>query len=142
MAESQDNSLEWFLQKAEEYISSASLNFENKRFFPAAEEIFKCFETLLECLLYFHGIKRIEFGAPAKKYSGRLALQFLVRDNLIHAGRVSQKTYNYYLEMASELHGGGYSVGKHFNSKTIQNYLEIAEDFLIEVKEKAKSGKP
>lgn len=141
MAESQDSSLEWFLQKAEEYLASAFANFDSKRFFPAAEEVFKCFETLLECLLFSYGVKKIEFSSPSKKYSGRLALQFLVRDNLVHQGRISQKIYNYYLEMASELHSGSYSVGKHFNSKTLKEYLEIAEDFLTDVKLKVKSKK-
>ncbi|MDE2589147.1 MAG: hypothetical protein KGL95_05735, partial [Patescibacteria group bacterium] len=61
MVKSREDLVRWSLKKAEEYLQSAQNNFQNKRFFPTAEEIFRAVETGLEGLLYHHGIKKIEY---------------------------------------------------------------------------------
>lgn len=139
MEKSQDDLVNWFEQKAEEYMLSAELNLKEGRLFPAAEELFKSVETSLEALLYLSGIKKIEKDGNRGKFTGRLALQFLIRDNLLARGKINQKTYNAYLEMASDLHSGGYEKGKYFDEKIIKKYFQFAEDLLLELKSKIHS---
>jgi len=47
MAKSREDLVRWRLQKAEEYLLSASENLKAGRLFPAAEEIFRTVETSL-----------------------------------------------------------------------------------------------
>jgi HEPN domain-containing protein len=82
MARSREDLVRWSLKKAEEYMESASVNLRNDRLYPAAEEIFRVIETSLEAMLYHYGIRKIEYPGR-KKFTGRLALQFLIRDTLI-----------------------------------------------------------
>jgi len=83
MAKSREDLVRWSLQKAEEYLQSANENLKAGRLFPAAEEIFRSVETSLEAMLYHFGTKKIEYLGRRKKFTGRLALQFLIRDNLV-----------------------------------------------------------
>ena len=126
--------VKWSLKKAEEYLESAKDNIEKNRLYPAAEEIFKCVETLLETLLYHYGIKKIEYPGKTKKFTGRLALQFLIRDILIKSGKIEKETYEKYLALATELHYAGYRKGKYFNKKELEKYLNFAKELLIKVK--------
>lgn len=84
-------------------------------------------------MLYHHGIKKIEYpGSP--KFTGRLALQFLIRDNLLQRGRIDKKTHEKYLDMASELHQAGYVQGMEFKQVDLKKNLQFAEDLLAKVK--------
>lgn len=134
MAQSREELVKWSLQKAEEYFSSANSNFEAGRFFPAAEETFRAIETALEALLYYYGIRKIEYPGKEKKFTGRLALQFLIRDNLVNANKLNRGIYNKYLEVASDLHQAGYIQGKTFSKNEVKEYLKVAEDVLTLVK--------
>jgi len=98
----------WALGKAEEYLQSAHDNLKAGRLFPVAEEIFRALETALEALLYHYGTRTIEYPGAGKKFTGRLALQFLVRDNLVRPRRLDRAVYDKYLALASELHLAGY----------------------------------
>lgn len=126
MAQSREELVKWCLQKAEEYFSAASSNFEAGRLYPAAEETFRTIETSLEALLYYYGIRKIEYPGKEKKFVGRLALQFLIRDNLVNTNKISRDAHNKYLEVASALHQAGYMQGKTFS--------KFAEDTLTLVK--------
>lgn len=121
------------MKKAEEYIESAKSNLEHGRFYPAAEELFRVVETVLEAMLYYYGTKRIEYPGR-KKFTGRLALQFLIRDHLLNMGRIDKEVYNKYLELASELHLAGYTHGKSFNKKFLREALMFAEDLFYKAK--------
>lgn len=133
MVKSREDLVKWSLKKAEEYLQSAQDNIQNKRLFPAAEEIFRAMETALESLLYHHGTKKIEYpGSP--KFTGRLALQFLIRDNLLQRGRIDKDTHRKYLDMASELHLAGYTQGVEFKEADLRKNLQFAEDLLTKVK--------
>jgi len=134
MEGSQESSAEWALKKAEEYLESASGNMKSGRLFPAAEEIFRAVETLLEAMLYHFGIREIEYPGTKKPFTGRLALQFLVRDNLLHRGRLSREVYGRYMTMATELHLAGYTPDRMFEPRELQENLEFAEDLFIKVK--------
>ncbi|MCX9013032.1 MAG: HEPN domain-containing protein [Candidatus Methanoperedens sp.] len=134
MVQSREELVKWSLQKAEEYFSAASSNFEADRLYPAAEEIFRAVETALEALLYYYGIKKIEYPGKEKKFTGRLALQFLIRDNLVNANKLSRNVHNRYLEVASALHQAGYTQGKTFSKSEVKEYLKFAEDVLTLVK--------
>jgi uncharacterized protein (UPF0332 family) len=133
MVKSREDLVRWSMKKAEEYLQSAQNNFQNKRLFPAAEEIFRAVETALEGLLYHHGIKKIEYpGSP--KFTGRLALQFLIRDNLLQRGLIDKRTNGKYLDMASELHLAGYTQGMEFKEADLRKNLQFAEDLLTKIK--------
>ncbi len=45
MVKSREDLVRWSMKKSEEYLQSAQNNFQNKRLFPAAEEIFRAVET-------------------------------------------------------------------------------------------------
>lgn len=124
----------WSLTKAEEFLESARRNLDEDRLFPAAEEIFRVVETTLEALLYHFGVSRIEYPAGRKKFTGRLALQFLIRDNLLRRARISREEYDRYLALASELHLAGYRQEIMFEKAEREDDLEFAEDLLTKAK--------
>ena len=109
MALSRKERVQWTLEKASEYLASANDNLQARRLFPAAEDIFRAVETALEALLYTYGVRAIEFPGRRDKFTGRLALQFLVRDTLVAPGRIEEDVYQQYLNLATGLHGGGYT---------------------------------
>ncbi len=114
MVKNREDLYRWSLEKAEEYLQSASSNLKAERLYPAAEEIFRVIETSLEAMLYHYGIRKIEYPGR-KKFTGRLALQFLIRDSLLKMGRIDSETYDRYLDLATELHKAGYTQGKSFS---------------------------
>jgi len=124
----------WALIKAEEYLQSAHDNLKAGRLFPAAEEIFRAVETTLEALLYHHGTRRIEYRGAERRFTGRLALQFLIRDNLVRPRRLDRAAYDKYLALASELHLAGYRQSTIFNKSELEINLRFAEDLLTKVK--------
>jgi HEPN domain-containing protein len=134
MAKSREDSVSWSLRKAEEYLESARKNIDESRLFPAAEEIFRAVETTLEALLYHFGTKKIEYPGKKKKFTGRLALQFLIRDNLARTARISQEEYDRYLALASELHLAGYDQGRIFELRELERDLGFAEDLQTKAK--------
>jgi len=134
MARSREDSVRWSLNKAEEFLESAKRNLNEARLFPAAEEIFRVVETTLEALLYYFGVRKIEYPGDRKKFTGRLALQFLIRDNLLKRGRVSREEYDRYLALASELHLAGYQQSRIFDEKELKEDLRFAEDLLTKAK--------
>lgn len=127
MAESREDLVKWTLEKAEEYLMSAKGNLDEGRLFVAAEEIFRAMENSLEAMLYQQGIKRIAYPGREKEFTGRLALQFLIRDDLLRKGIISQGDYNQYLGYATKLHHAGYTYGS-FEEKELRKALEYAED--------------
>ncbi|MDE1841797.1 MAG: hypothetical protein KGI09_07940 [Thaumarchaeota archaeon] len=79
-----------------------------------------------------NGIKKIEYpGSP--KFTGRLALQFLIRDNLLQRGLIDKRTNEKYMDMASELHLAGYSQGMEFKESDLRKNLQFAEDLLTKI---------
>lgn len=134
MGRSRADLVDWALKKAEEYLRSASDNLKAERLFPAAEEIFRSVETALEALLYHHGVRRIEYPGAWKKFTGRLALQLLIRDNLVRAGRLDRTIYDKYLALASELHLAGYQQSTTFDRSELETDLRFAEDLFTRVK--------
>lgn len=54
-------------------------------------------------------------------------MQFLIRDNLLRKGIISNGDYDNYLGYATKLHGAGYSYGS-FDKEELINALEYAED--------------
>jgi len=84
MANGQKDLADWALQKAEQYLQSAKSNLEDGRLFVAAEEAFRAIENSLEAMLYSQGISKIAYPGKDKEFTGRLALQFLVRDSLLN----------------------------------------------------------
>ena len=118
MAKSREDTVKWCLRKSEEYLQSAQDNIRASRLFPAAEEVFRSVESTLEALLYSRGAKKIEYPGSEKKFTGRLALQFLVRDNLVRAGIIERTVYDKYLSLATELHMAGYQPNKTFSIKS------------------------
>ncbi len=133
MAKSREDLVRWSLQKAEEYLESATMNLQNDRLYPAAEEIFRVIETSLEAMLYHYGVKKIEYPGR-KKFTGRLALQFLIRDTLMSFGRIDRETYDKYLDLASKLHKGGYTHGKSFEKGFLEETLQFAEELFYRSK--------
>ena len=127
MAKNQKELVEWSLKKAEEYLASATMNLIESRTFPAAEEIFRAAETCLEAMLYSTGITQISYPGKTSPFKGRLALQMLVRDNLVRTGKLTQQDYDNYLGLATELHQGGYMSSKKFKAKELEKYLDFAE---------------
>ena len=134
MAKSREDLVKWSLQKAEEYLQSAQVNVSANRLFPAAEEIFRSVESALEALLYHFGVRKIEYPGRRTKFTGRLALQFLVRDNLVRAGRLERETYDKYLELATDLHRAGYQPSITFSKEDLIKNLRFAEDLLTKAK--------
>ena len=134
MERGQESLVDWALKRAEEYLESASNNLEKNRLYPAAEDIFRIVETSLEALLYHYGVRKIEFPGKRKKFTGRLALQFLIRDILLKRDRVSNEVYDKYLELATNLHSGGYEFGRYFDKKDLKKDLEFSEDLFFFVK--------
>ena len=134
MAKSREDSGKWCLRKAEEYLHSAQDNIHADRLFPAAEEVFRSVESTLEALLYSRGIKKIEYPSIGKKFTGCLALQFLIRDNLVRTGVVERAVYDKYLSLATEIHMAGYQPNKTFSIEELKNNLRFAEDLLIKAK--------
>jgi len=124
----------WCLRKAEEYLHSAQENIRAGRLFPAAEEIFRSVESSLEALLYNFGVRKIEYPGTQTKFTGRLALQFLIRDNLVRAGWLERTVYNKYLSLATELHMAGYQPSKTFSIEELKEDLQFAEDLLTKAK--------
>jgi HEPN domain-containing protein len=131
MAKSREDLVKWCLRKAEEYLQSAQENIRAGRLFPAAEEIFRAVENTLEGLLYNFGVRKIEYPGVRSKFTGRLALQFLIRDNLVRAGRLEREVYDKYLSLAAELHMAGYQPSKTFSGEELRDNLRFAEDLLI-----------
>lgn len=130
MARSRGGLARWALQKAEEYLGSAQANIEAGRLFPAAEEVFRSVENSLEALLYGRGVTRIEYPGSRGKFTGRLALQFLVRDNLVKTGVLEQRVYDEYMRLATDLHSAGYKPGTRFSVEELRDSLRFAEDLL------------
>ncbi|MBR9701891.1 HEPN domain-containing protein [Candidatus Pacearchaeota archaeon] len=133
MVKNREDLYRWSIEKAEEYLQSASANLKSERFYPAAEEIFRVVETSLEAMLYHYGIRKIEYPGR-KKFTGRLALQFLIRDSLLKMGRIDSETYDWYLDLATELHKAGYTHGRSFEKKFLEDVLLFAEDLFYRAK--------
>ena len=127
MAKNQGDLAEWALQKAEQYLQSAKGNLEEGRLFVAAEETFRSMENCLEAMLYSQGISKIAYPGKEKEFTGRLALQFLVRDNLLNKKLIERRDYDKYLAYAAKLHQAGYRYGS-FEEKELKEALEYAED--------------
>ena len=138
MVKSRGDLVRWALEKAEEYLLSARQNVEEERLFVAAEEIFRAMENSLEALLYHKGVKRIAYPGKEKEFTGRLALQFLVRDELASKGIITSDDYNQYLRYASDLHRSGYSFGT-FEKEYLENALEYVEKLFYRAQAKTKS---
>lgn len=138
MEKSREDLVKWALGKAEEYLISAKENLKERRLFPAAEEIFRSVETSLEALLYHRGLRKIEYPGHLRKFTGRLALQFLVRDNLVRTGRLERTVYDKYLALATELHLAGYKQHMTFEIKELEDNLGFAEDLLVMVRSKVR----
>ncbi len=134
MAKNLGDSVKWCLRKAEEYLASAQDNIQAGRLFPAAEEVFRSVETILEALLHLRGIEKIEYPGTGRKFTGRLALQFLIRDNLVRKGIIERAVYDKYLSLATELHMLGYMPNKTFSAEELRESLIFAEDLLVKAK--------
>ena len=130
MAKNQADLTKWALQKSTEYLESAKINLEAKRLYPAAEEVFRSTENSLEAILYTQGITTIEYPGTRGKFTGRLALQFLIRDNLVQTGIINRTTYEKYMEMANKLHRAGYQPHIIFTIKEIIKHAKLAEELL------------
>lgn len=131
MAKSREDLVKWAIDKAEQYLKSAKDNLSYERLYPAAEDIFRTVETSLEALLYYNGVKKIEYPGKRKKFTGRLALQFLVRDTLLKRKIIREDVYDKYLELATDLHSGGYEFGRYFKKDELNKAFEFVEDFLL-----------
>lgn len=138
MEKSREGLVKWAIDRAEEYLKSAKDNLSSNRLYPSAEEIFRAFETSLEALLYYNGVKKIEYPGKKKKFTGRLALQFLVRDTLMKRKIIKEDVYSKYLELATDLHSGGYDFGRYFKKDELNKAFEFVEDFLLFVISKTK----
>ena len=134
MEKSQKDLVDWCLRKSEEYLESAKKNTEEERTYPAAEEIFKAVETILEAMLYTKGVKEIKYPGREKPFKGRLALQFLVRDYLLNKDIISKEIFDKYLEIETELHSSGYIYGKTFEKKELKKYIDFAENLFFKAK--------
>ena len=134
MEKSQKDLVDWCLRKSEEYLESAKKNTEEERTYPAAEEIFKAVETILEAMLYTKGVKEIKYPGREKPFKGRLALQFLVRDYLLNKDIISKEIFDKYLEIETELHSSGYIYGKTLEKKELKKYIDFAENLFFKAK--------
>ena len=133
MARNRADLVKWALQKSVEYLESAQANIEAERLFPAAEEVFRSVENSLEALLYSRGVKRIEYPGTRGKFTGRLALQFLIRDSLVRTGILEQDVYDRYLDMAAQLHRAGYRHNMTFSNEELRTHAKFAEALLTKV---------
>ena len=131
MDKNREDLVKWAIDKAEQYLNSAKVNLDEKRLHPAAEDIFRTMEILLEALLYYNGIKKIEYPSKKKKFTGRLALQFLVRDTLLKRRKIEKEVYDKYLELATDLHSGGYEGGQYFEKDELSEALGFVDDFFL-----------
>jgi len=138
MEKNQKSLVKWALNKAKEYLESAKDNLEKNRLFPCAEDIFKAVETMLEALLYYYGVKKIEYPGLTKEFKGRLALQFLVRDVLVLRKRIDRSVYDRYLALATELHFASYKPTKIFEKSELEEHLKFAEDLFFKIKSSVK----
>ena len=138
MEKSREDLVKWAIDKAEQYLKSAKDNLSNGRLYPAAEDIFRTIETSLEAFLYYNGIKKLEYPGKKKRFTGRLALQFLVRDTLVKRKIIKEEIYNRYLELATDLHSAGYEFGRYFKKDELNKAFEFVEDFLLFVITKTK----
>jgi len=134
MAISREELVKWALARAEENLASASANLDAARLHVAAENIFRTVEVSLEALLYYHGVRKIEYPGRRKPFTGRLALQFLIRDTLVTPGRIAKTVSDRYLEIATELHSARYSVESRFKKPQIEHAFRFAEDLLDTVR--------
>jgi uncharacterized protein (UPF0332 family) len=134
MAKNRVDLAKWGLQKSEEYLRSAQDNVRARRLYPAAEEVFRSVESTLEALLYSRGVSKIEYPGSEKKFTGRLALQFLIRDNLIRTGVLERAVYDKYLSLATELHLAGYQPSKTFILEELMDSSRFAEELLVKAK--------
>lgn len=126
--------VEWAQQKADEVLASAASNLEGGRLFPAAEDIFRTVETSLEGMLYTQGITEIKYTGKRKPFTGRLALQHLIRDHLIQRGHLQQEEYDRYKTLESDLHLAGYDPETTFKKEDLQHELRFAEDMLTKLR--------
>jgi len=108
---------------------SARNNMEEERLFVAAEEIFRSIENSIEAMLYKLGIKRIAYPGRKNEFTGRLALQFLIRDDLLRRNIITKGDFDSYLAYAAKLHRAGYHYG-HFEDKELEQALEYVENLL------------
>lgn len=131
MARSREDLAKWAINKADEYLESAKTNLNEDRLYPAAEDIFRAMETSLEAFLYYNGVRKIEYPGKRKKFTGRLALQFLIRDTLLKRGKIKNNIYDKYLELATDLHSAGYEFGKFFKKDDLNKSFEFVEDLLL-----------
>ena len=131
MERSREDLVKWAVDKAEQYLKSAKANLDEGRLYPAAEDIFRVMETSLEALLYYNGIRKIEYPGRKKKFTGRLALQFLIRDTLLKRGKIKKDAHDKYLQLATDLHSGGYEFGRYFQKDVLVRAFEFVEDFLL-----------
>ncbi len=134
MAKNQEDLANWCLIKAEEYLGSARGNMENDRLYPAAEEIFRAIETVMEALLYLNGVDKIQYYLRGKQFVGRLALQYLIRDNLLKQRKISKQEHDFYLAAASELHQAAYTYGASFDKEELEKHLEWAENLFFKAR--------
>jgi len=131
MGKNREDSVRWTVNKAEQYLKSGKNNLDEGRLYPAAEDIFRAMEISLEALLYYNGVKKIEYPGTRKKFTGRLALQFLIRDTLLKRGKIKEDIYNKYLELATDLHSGGYETGRYFEKDELEQSFQFVEDFFL-----------
>lgn len=134
MGASREELVKWALARAEENLASASANVGAARLHAAAENIFRTVEVSLEALLYYHGVRKIEYPGRRKPFTGRLALQFLIRDTLVTPGRIAKDVGDIYLELATDLHSAGYDIGSSFEKRQIEHAYRFAEDLLDTVR--------
>ncbi|MFA6328333.1 MAG: hypothetical protein WCY41_02730 [Candidatus Micrarchaeia archaeon] len=116
----------WALQKAEQYLQSSRYNLGEDHMFVAAEEAFRAIENSLEAMLYLQGVDKIAYPGREKEFTGRMALQFLVRDNLLNRKLITRPDYDKYFSYAAKLHQAGYRYGS-FEEKDVEGALEFAE---------------
>lgn len=135
MAESREDLAKWALDKAEQYLGSAKDNLGQDRLYVAAEEIFRSIENSLEAMLYQQGITKITYPGREKEFAGRLALQFLVRDNLVQKRIITHADFDKYLAYAAKLHKAGYQFGS-FSEKELESALEYAENLYYRARQK------
>ena len=83
--------------------------------------------------LYSRGVSKIEYPG-SEKFTGRLALQFLIRDNLIRTGVLERAVYDKYLSLATELHLAGYQPSRTFSVEELRDILRFAEELLVRAK--------
>jgi hypothetical protein len=126
--------VQWALQKAQEYLDSAITNIQAGRKYPAAEDIFRSVESSLTAILYNEGIQTIEYDDWSRKFTGRQALQALIRENLQRTGIIEDIEYQTYRNLVNDLHHEVYRPGKTFDDSELLHYTKFAEDILIKAR--------